>query len=236
MMTRKHAEINTKDVEVLRPEHNLGWLREKTQNLLLPKHDDRFLAVDFEKQIMCFSYTQLGLHTSMQIHFSDILGVEPLPTQEDDEVEQERIRRTSWKSSRGQKRAKARAKEQVGVCKTRAWESYLPRLGKDVQHGFILQTTVKQIELLCASHDQAKKWVAAIQAAMRLCQDNAIKACNHEVDSVQSTCRSPLRSARSELLEAGDALDPPVPSCKVPLSSVLEPGRCFVVNSSLLQI
>lgn len=213
-------------------------------------YDYRFVMVNYEAKVLRYSNDEFESCRSKSIQFSDILGVEPLPMQQEVDDELERIRHTihissSWKSSRRQAQAKERAKERAGVSTCSSWNlwgSYLPRLGNNVQKcGFVIRIPAKRLEFVCTSHRQVEDWIAAIQAAMSLCKDHAMTANSSEADSEPSTQSCSKSSADSEtsddsteLIEVGDSMDLCAPSCKVPLSAIAEPGRCLKAGSSLV--
>jgi len=151
---------------------------------------------------------------------------------DEDKDEQERMRHSSWKSSRKQAQAKERAKKHAGGSRFSSWGQYLGGLGEDMpQCGFILQTKAKRLEFACTSHFQAEKWIAAIQAAMSICTGESSKIRNTDVDSEHSTRSSSKTSNESSEVEDDRAL--PGPFCKVPAYTSMDPGRYFTAGSDL---
>lgn len=234
---------DAKGVHVRR--RTFGWLHKRTRRFPLPSYGYRFYTINYDAKILYYSREESERSTSKSICFADILGVEPLLMQQEDEVELERIRRSSWKSARKQAQAKERAKESAGEGRFSFWNlcgSYLPRLGNNVQKcGFVLQTAAKRVEFVCTSHREVEDWIAAIQAAMSLCKDDNMKAHSSEVHSEQSTqsskscTESEPSDKSSELFEVeDDNMDLIAPSCKVPSSTIVKPGRCFTDGSSIV--
>jgi len=213
-----------------------GWLRRKTQRFGITRYVDRFFTVDFDAQTFYDSDTLFGLPKSKPTRFSDISWVERLPVQEEDEDEQERLRRASWKSSRGQMDAKQRAGHSRRIVDHKAsWKSagWLG-MGKEVQQqGFVLQIGVTREEFFCASPIVAEKWIATMRAATSLRKDDAIKAA--DVDCSTRSCSS----NESEPADVDDEtememeMETTISLGKVPVStSAAQPGRYFTAASS----
>jgi hypothetical protein len=217
----KSAEMDTNGVQILRSGQSFGWLRKKTQRLGMSRYIHRFFTVDFDARILYYSRSEFGKKVSMPTPFSDILGVEPL-TNKMDEDGQGMYQRRSWKS-----------------C------SCLPRLRQEEQFDFVIYTKTKHVEVRCTSATGSQKWIATIQAAMLLHTEQSSKTYNDEIDSEQSTRTCSRESSMTNGSEQNSEehasyevneqflVDPVFdsPLCKVPLSSIAEPGRCLSASS-----
>jgi len=225
----KGTEIDINSVKGLRSGQTFGWLRKKTRKFFVPRYQARFFTVDFETRMLYYSHGEFGKKVSTPIPFCDILDVESLTSKNDED----------------------------GSDRPTGNKSCLPRLGKDEQHDFVLYAKGehKYLELRCSSASACDKWIATFQSAMLLHKDDASKACKDDVDSDQSTRTCSRGSYDGSLsressmtngweqnseghgsdgipdqMEVDHAVE--LPFCKVPQSSIAEPGRCLSTSSA----
>lgn len=238
----KIAEMEeTSGVQVLHSGRTFGWLRKKIQRFGISRYSPRFFTLDFDKQILYYSHSEFGKKISMPTPFCEILGVEPVAgtggVTESDEDMEGRLQRRSCK-----------------LC--------LPRITKDKQHSFVVYTKAKHIELSSSSANGSQKWIATMKAAMLLGKEKlandevdseqSTQAFSRESsvihDSEQSSKWSSMtydmeqssepeseEPASDETFEVDQfELDQNVdsPLCKVPTSSIAEPGRCLSGTNS----
>lgn len=123
-----------------------GWLlkrkSEGARSRLISGTNRRYFTLDFNTQVFFYSHSEDTKQVSYPVAFRDILGVETLAQAAEEEAP---VVRTNSKISLASKVFGSKpAKE---------------------QHGFLLRTPGKSLELLCASAEESERWVSALTTA-----------------------------------------------------------------------
>jgi len=159
-MPRTVADMQAQDVwrspKSSQPKAPLSsWLRKRKSGASLSRMfketNWRLFTLDYENKIVYYSHEESGRSVSFPIRFSDLLGVDDLPSVPVDSspMLQRSPSTSSTSSSPGLSRIAS-----------------LPR-SKPI-HGFRLYTRTKNMELLCSSRAEVDMWIAELTSAIAM--------------------------------------------------------------------
>mmetsp|Transcript_93480 Transcript_93480/g.260327 ORF Transcript_93480/g.260327 Transcript_93480/m.260327 type:complete len:386 (+) Transcript_93480:57-1214(+) len=146
-----------------------GWLLKRKSDGVRSRFfrsvNRRFFTLDFEGQLFYYAHTEGNKMASMPLAFRNLLGVEPLAAM---------LHQGAPEEPAAPPMQRAGSKVLGSKCDASSSSFRVPKITFSAlkrpaeHHGFSLQTTGKEMELLCASQIEAEGWIAALQQAIAL--------------------------------------------------------------------
>jgi len=199
-----------------------GWLLKRksdgVRSRFFRSANRRFFTVDFEGHLFYYAHTEGNKMASIPLAFRHLLSVEPFAATSDGG--QEGVAEEAHSHEESASKGPVSNSFRVPKISFSALKRPSEHHSRPVDHGFILRTTGKEMELLCASKSEAEGWISALREAIALGSESRISS--HEggggderkVDLSTSAGSSPAAplSPRSDD-------DDPVPEVMVPQST-----------------
>jgi len=166
-----------------------GWLTKRksdsSHTRFICSANKRYFTLDFRSQILYYAHSDSCKAVSVPTPFRDILGIEPFAaTVQEEECEEEgQLTRSSSKGSL-------------------ASGFRMPFLAKKSaeQHGFVIRTVGKCMELLCSSKAEAETWIAAVNEAIEIAAHSGgprLDDCNNDAEARAETSTAAGSSRRT---------------------------------------
>lgn len=185
-----------------------GWLlKRKSEGVasrLFRSANRRYFTLDFEGQLFYYAHTEGNKMASLPVAFRELLGVEPFEASlNDGAIEEQECKGTATHGHTFRV-----PKISFGALKRPVAAEH---------HGFTLQTTGKEMELLCSTKEEAESWITAFQEAVAMGAESrgGIRAESGEKVDLSTSAGS---SPKAPLSPRSDDVDS-LPEISVPQSA-----------------
>lgn len=141
-----------------------GWLaKRKTQRLIGGGRNRRFFTVDFAAQLLYYAHKEGSKESSRPIPFRDIVGVEAAFA-------------TAESGMPGEPPTLERSNSKGSLTSKSSRLPWMPIFRKTIeQHGFVLRTGEKMMELQTTCREEAEMWIAGIREAMEVATNGSVR-------------------------------------------------------------
>lgn len=169
-----------------------SWLLKRksgSKSRFFASTNKRFFTLDFDNQLLFYKHSENDKKMSLPITFRDIVSVQPLIDTVTDAADEGKENQGPENQAEAPVAKRSDSKTSLASALKKKMPSFTtprPKASKQ-QHGFVIQTSDKSLELLCSSKVEADRWVVALHRAMEIGTSPNAHAQNSNVQVVGSS-------------------------------------------------